>query len=173
MLMMARPSELLGFDATGDDRIRKHIYKSVESCQVCRNESEGGKLVQGRGRRIGDRCIAAVGAYAPLLRLDRAAAAKALKFSGLGGRAQGFRAVAGWDEDALTLARRGGARSESRPDAVVFASTSAPFIERSHATLLVDALALTPRNARERRRWLAPLRGLGACWTRCSGTAKR
>ena len=57
-----------------------------------------------RAQDIGDRFIAAIGAYAPLLRMDRQAAAKALKFSGLGGRAAGRRAVAGWDEDALTLA---------------------------------------------------------------------
>lgn len=88
-----------------------------------------------------DRFISDVGGYLPLLRLDRAAAAKALRFSGLGGRAAGQRAVAGWDEDAVTLALeatravQGGA-----PDRLVFASTSAPFTERSHATLLVEAL---------------------------------
>jgi 3-hydroxy-3-methylglutaryl CoA synthase len=92
-----------------------------------------------------DRFVAGIGAYAPLLRLDRGAAAKALKFSGLGGRAAGFRAVAGWDEDALTLAVEAARPQHGHPDAVVFASTSAPFIERSHATLLVDALALDPR----------------------------
>ena len=47
------------------------------------------------GALFRDRGIAAVGAYAPLLRLDRASAARALKFSGLGGRGAGFRAVAG------------------------------------------------------------------------------
>ena len=31
-----------------------------------------------------------------------------------------------------------------KPDAVNFASTSAPFLERSHSTLLIDALALPP-----------------------------
>jgi hydroxymethylglutaryl-CoA synthase len=75
--------------------------------------------------------------------MDRAAAGKALKFSGLGGRSGGRRAVAGWDEDALTLAVEA-ARGMPVPEAVVFASTSAPFLERSHATLLVDALALDP-----------------------------
>ena len=91
-----------------------------------------------------DRCIAAVGAYAPLLRMDRIAASKALKFSGLGGRPSGRRAVAGWDEDALTLAVEAARNIASAPQAVIFASTSAPFIERSQATLLVDALALNP-----------------------------
>lgn len=91
-----------------------------------------------------DRFIAGVGAYAPLLRLNRTAAAKALKFSGLGGRATGFRALAGWDEDALTQAVEAARLAPGRPDNVVFASTSAPFLERSHATLVVDALALAP-----------------------------
>jgi len=90
----------------------------------------------------GDRCIAAVGAYAPLLRMERAAAGKALKFSGLGGRPSGRRAVAGWDEDALTLAVEAARTIAAAPQAAIFASTSAPFIERSQATLLVDALAL-------------------------------
>jgi hypothetical protein len=73
-----------------------------------------------------DRGIAAVGAYAPLLRLDRASAVRALKFSGLGGRSAGFRAVAGWDEDALTLALEAARLANRKPDAVRFASTSAP-----------------------------------------------
>jgi hydroxymethylglutaryl-CoA synthase len=95
----------------------------------------------GAGR---NRFVAAVGAYAPLLRMDRAAASKALKFSGLGGRANGRRAVAGWDEDALTLAVEASRGIAGAPEVVTFASTSAPFIERSHATLLVDSLALSP-----------------------------
>lgn len=75
--------------------------------------------------------------------MDRAAAARALKFSGLGGRGAGFRAVAGWDEDPVTLAVEA-----ARPllggdiSKLVFASTSAPFFERAHAPLLIDALAL-------------------------------
>jgi 3-hydroxy-3-methylglutaryl CoA synthase len=94
-------------------------------------------LRQGRG-------VAAVGAYAPLLRLERASAAKALKFSGLGGREQGRRAVAGWDEDAVTMAIESARAIPGSPDSLIFASTSGPFIERSHAGLLIDALALPP-----------------------------
>lgn len=89
--------------------------------------------------------IAAVGVYAPLLRLDRAAAAKALSFSGLAGRASGRRAVAGWDEDALTMAVEAARLVAAKPERVVFASTSGPFIERSHAALAIDALALPSR----------------------------
>jgi len=92
----------------------------------------------------GDRFVAAVGGYLPALRMDRALAAKALRFSGLGGRAGGYRAVAGWDEDALTLAVEAARDLGAAPDAVVFASTSAPFFERAQATLLADALALDP-----------------------------
>jgi 3-hydroxy-3-methylglutaryl CoA synthase/uncharacterized OB-fold protein len=90
------------------------------------------------------RFISGASAYLPLLRLDRAAAAKALRFSGLGGRGAGTRAVAGWDEDALTLAVEASRAlvSESAPDKLVFASTSAPFFERSQATLAIEALAL-------------------------------
>ena len=88
-----------------------------------------------------DRFISDVGGYLPLLRLDRAAAAKALRFSGLGGRGAGHRAVAGWDEDAVTLALEATRRlTGDAPDRLIFASTSAPFTERSHATLLAEAL---------------------------------
>lgn len=97
--------------------------------------------MQAEARAVGARAIASVGAYAPLLRLDRDSAARALKFSGLGGRGAGRRAVAGWDEDPLTLAVEAARLTDGSPDTIVFASTSAPFTERLHATLLVDALA--------------------------------
>ena len=90
------------------------------------------------------RGVAAVGAYAPLLRLDRAAAAKALRFSGLASREQGRRAVASWDEDAVTMAIESARGIQAAPESVVFASTSGPFFERSHTGLLIDALALAP-----------------------------
>ena len=89
--------------------------------------------------------IKRVGAYLPLLRLRRRAAAAALRWSGLVGGADGTRAVAGWDEDAVSLAveaARIACDPSSAPTAVIFASTSSPFLERSHAGLLVDALAL-------------------------------
>ena len=94
--------------------------------------------------------IKRLGAYLPVLRLQRQAAAAALRWSGLGAAATGLRAVASWDEDAVTLAVESAriARDPSTdPAALVFASTSAPFLERSHAGLLVDALAL-PRETR-------------------------
>ncbi len=98
--------------------------------------------MQAEAKAVGESAIASVGAYAPLLRLDRDSAAKALKFSGLGGRGGGRRAVAGWDEDPLTLAVEAARIIHRAPNTVVFASTSAPFYERLHAALIVDALAL-------------------------------
>lgn len=92
--------------------------------------------------------IRGIGGYLPLLRLDRAEAAKSLRHFGLGGRQTGYRAVGGWDEDAFTLAAEASrALIDAAPARVGFASTSAPFIDRAHAGLIVDALAL-PRATR-------------------------
>src|ERR1700728_3437089 len=95
----------------------------------------GSERLTAETKRVGARAIARVGAYAPLLSLARRAAAQALKFSGLGGRGAGHRAVAGWDEDALTLAVEAARTAHGVPDAVVFASTSAPFFVRLQAAL--------------------------------------
>jgi hydroxymethylglutaryl-CoA synthase len=94
--------------------------------------------------KVGDRAIASVGAYAPLLRLDCSAASRALKFSGLATRREGRRAVAGWDEDAFTLAVEAARLCSGAPEVVIFASTSAPFVERLHATMVIDALGMSP-----------------------------
>lgn len=91
--------------------------------------------------------ILSFGVYLPLIRLDRAAAGAALRWSGLSGPRSGTRAVANWDEDALTLAveaGRGAIRGQEPPQEVVFASTSAPFHDRLQASLLIDALHLPP-----------------------------
>ncbi len=90
-----------------------------------------------------ERFISAIGTYLPVLRLDRRAAAEALRFAGLGGRGSGRRAVAGWDEDPVTLAAEA-ARGLGAADRLLFASTSAPFHERLHATLVAAALDLPP-----------------------------
>jgi hydroxymethylglutaryl-CoA synthase len=93
---------------------------------------------------MADRFISDAGAYLPLLRLDRAAAGRALRFAGLGGRGAGRRAVAGWDEDPVTMAVEScrklmhGAGCKS----LIFASTSAPFFDRSQAGLVAAALGL-------------------------------
>ena len=93
-----------------------------------------------------NRSISGVSGYLPLLRLDRAVAAKAVRFSGLGGRQAGYRSTAGWDEDAFTLAMEAArlVSTAANPTALYFASTSSPFTERGHATLLSEALALPP-----------------------------
>ena len=92
--------------------------------------------------------IKAIGGYLPLLRLDRKLAARELAWSGLGMPRAGFRAVADWDEDSLTLAveaARG--LADTAPAAFRFASTSAYFTDRAQSGIAVDALAL-PRSTR-------------------------
>ncbi|MCB1476241.1 MAG: hypothetical protein H6883_00235 [Rhodobiaceae bacterium] len=96
-----------------------------------------------------DTQILAVAAYLPLLRFDRKAARSALGWSGLGGSGRGTRAVAGWDEDSLTMAveaARGTLGSGDGADIarVTFASTSSPFIDRSQSGVLIEALQLNP-----------------------------
>ena len=94
--------------------------------------------------------IIGMGAYLPLLRLRRRAAVAALAWSGLAGGGTGRRSVAGWDEDAVSMAveaARPAVAPGSHPRSVVFASTSAPFVERAHAGIVIDALAL-PRTTR-------------------------
>jgi hydroxymethylglutaryl-CoA synthase len=88
--------------------------------------------------------IAAMGGYLPLLRLDRKAAARELAWSGLGMPRSGSRAVANWDEDALTMAVEA-ARTIVGADieALRFVSTSAYFNDRAQSALLLDALALS------------------------------
>jgi 3-hydroxy-3-methylglutaryl CoA synthase/uncharacterized OB-fold protein len=100
---------------------------------------------------MADQTISHIGGYLPLLRLDRKAAASALRFSGLPTNRQGARGVASWDEDAVTLATEA-ARMAMRdaapcPARVIFASTSAPFFERAHAPILIDALHLPAATA--------------------------
>lgn len=87
--------------------------------------------------------IAAVGGYLPLLRLDRKQAAKELAWSGLAMPRNGFRAVATWDEDPVTMAVEA-TRSliDVQPQVLSFASTSAYFTDRAQSALLLEALAL-------------------------------
>jgi len=94
--------------------------------------------------------VVAVGGYLPLLRIERKLLAKELAWSGLGMPRAGFRAVAGWDEDALTMAveaARALASSDSPSTALRFASTSAYFTDRAQSGIALDALAL-PRTVR-------------------------
>lgn len=98
---------------------------------------------------MAQRFVRSVGTYLPLLRLDRMAAAAALAWSGLGGPRSGRRAVAKWDEDALTMAVEAARSAIGSADiadisAVTFASTSGPFTERLHAAIAIEALRLPP-----------------------------
>src|SRR5262245_1987331 len=87
--------------------------------------------------------ITALAAYFPRRRLERALIGKAW-----GTRAPaGTRAVAGIDEDALTLGVDAGlaclaARDPAHVDALYFASTSAPYREKQVASLIATALDL-------------------------------
>lgn len=84
-----------------------------------------------------------IGTYFPRRRLDRGAIAKAW-----GGRAAGTRTVAGVDEDAATLAGDAAQHclTATPPDALYFASTTAPYLEKQVASLLATALDL-PRTS--------------------------
>lgn len=82
--------------------------------------------------------------YLPLLRFERKVAKAELRWSGLGGAGRGRRSVAAWDEDALTLAVEASrtALAADKPAAVTFMSTSSPFLDRSMAGVMTEALRL-------------------------------
>ncbi|HEY3639389.1 MAG TPA: 3-oxoacyl-[acyl-carrier-protein] synthase III C-terminal domain-containing protein [Rhizomicrobium sp.] len=98
--------------------------------------------------------IVSFGAYIPRLRLQRKAIADANAWfaPGLRGVARGERAMANWDEDAVTMAVEAGRdslpasdplRERAFVDAIYFASTSAPFADRLHAGVVARALGLS------------------------------
>ena len=94
--------------------------------------------------------IAAWGAYAPRLRLSRKAVttANAWVAPNLRAKAKGERSMANWDEDALTMAVEaardalGPDDDRSAIDALYFASTTAPFVDRQNAGIVAAALTL-------------------------------
>lgn len=97
--------------------------------------------------------ITSYGAYIPRLRLQRKAIAQANAWfvPGLVGGAKGERAMANFDEDAVTLAVEAGRdclpasdpiKDRSHVDAVYFASTSMPFSDRQNAGIVASALNL-------------------------------
>lgn len=93
--------------------------------------------------------IISYGAYIPRLRLQRAAihAANSWFASALRGLAKGERAMANWDEDAVTMAVEAardclGSSDRSSVKSVVLASTSAPFVDRQNAGIVKEALNL-------------------------------
>lgn len=97
--------------------------------------------------------ITAYGAYIPRRRLQRKAVAEANKWfaPGLMGAAKGERAMANYDEDAVTLAVEAGRdclpaadplKDRAFVDAIFFASTSMPFSDRQNAGIVAAALGL-------------------------------
>lgn len=96
--------------------------------------------------------ITAYGGYVPRLRLQRAAAAKANAWlaPGLMGKAKGERAMANWDEDAITMAVEaardalGPGEDRSHINACILATTTAPFADRLNAGIVSAALTLEP-----------------------------
>jgi hydroxymethylglutaryl-CoA synthase len=94
--------------------------------------------------------IIAAGAYVPRLRLQRqaVAAAHAWFAPGLKGLGKGERAMANWDEDAITMALEAGRDcledlDRARVARVVLASSSPPFADRQNAGIVKEALNLS------------------------------
>ena len=94
--------------------------------------------------------ILAYGAYIPRLRLQRAAvvAANAWYAPGLKGLGKGERAMAGWDEDVVTMAVEAARDCLTGVDratlaGVSLASTTAPFADRQNAGIVKEALDLS------------------------------
>src|SRR5258708_24888680 len=89
--------------------------------------------------------ITAFGAYVPFYRLTHKEIARAW-----GGRAgDGERAVAGVDEDSITMAVEAirdllGASDGQEIDALIFASTTSPFAEKQASALIATAAHLRP-----------------------------
>lgn len=90
--------------------------------------------------------ITGYSAYIPRLRLQRSAiaAAHAWYDPSYARKGRGERSICGWDEDAITMgveAARGLA-TNGRPDALMFASTTGPFVDRQQAGIIATALSL-------------------------------
>lgn len=98
--------------------------------------------------------IVGYGVYLPRLRLSRAAifASHGWFNPGLKALAKGERALAYWDEDAITLGVEAGraalaGHDRAALDGIAFASVSAPFQERQNSGVIAKALSLPRRLA--------------------------
>ena len=92
--------------------------------------------------------ILSFGAYIPKRRLQRASihAFNGWFAGGLRGLAKGEKAVANWDEDAITMGVEAardclGQLDRARVDRVTLASTTLPFADRLNAGIVKEALA--------------------------------
>ncbi|MDJ0852751.1 MAG: OB-fold domain-containing protein [Myxococcota bacterium] len=98
--------------------------------------------------------IARYGSYVPYFRVQRSAI----------GAGRGERAVASYDEDAVSMAveaARDALRGGAAPEALIFATTSPPYAEKLNAATLQAALSL-PATLRSIELAGAPRMGLGA-----------
>jgi 3-hydroxy-3-methylglutaryl CoA synthase len=93
--------------------------------------------------------ITAYGAYLPRMRLQKKVIAEANGWfdASLKGLGRGEKAVCNWDEDAITMAVEAasdciGNADKSDTGALIFASTSAPFLDRQHSVVAAEALNL-------------------------------
>ena len=92
--------------------------------------------------------ILGYGAYAPRRRLSRQAVFDAVGWAApaLKAFAKGVRAFGDWDEDAVTMAVEAARaclkNAAAAPDALCFASTTAPFLDRQNAGIVAAALDL-------------------------------
>jgi 3-hydroxy-3-methylglutaryl CoA synthase len=86
--------------------------------------------------------ITSVGAYIPMYRLDREEIGRMWHMRGTGGE----KAVAGYDEDSVTMAVAAALECTGRlgrqPDGLYMATTTAPYKEKQHAALVASALDL-------------------------------
>ena len=98
--------------------------------------------------------ITAYGAYIPRRRLQRKSIADANAWFAPGMKGKGERAMANWDEDAVTMAveaardclpAEDAIRDRAFVDAICFASTTMPFADRQNAGIVSAALDL-PEN---------------------------
>lgn len=93
--------------------------------------------------------ITAIGAYVPLLRLQRRAMAAATSWynPALASLGKGERAMANWDEDAVTMAVEAARDcltgcNRREVTRLILASTSLPFADRQNAGIVKEALTL-------------------------------
>ena len=90
--------------------------------------------------------ITGYSAYVPRLRLQRSAVAAAHAWydPSYVRKGRGERAICGWDEDAITMGVEAarGLVANGGPEALMFASTTGPFVDRQQAGIIATALSL-------------------------------
>ena len=91
--------------------------------------------------------ITSIGAYIPMYRLKREDIGRMWKTKGMGGE----KAVAGYDEDSLTMAvaaaRECIHRCTGNTEGLYFASTTAPYSEKQSAAIIASVLGLDRKSA--------------------------